>query len=48
MERAADELVMAANENGGKDNISVILARVITPFPLEETFTDKMFGWFRN
>jgi len=48
IEKAADELVMAANENGGKDNISVILAHVVAPFPLEETFTDKMLGWFRN
>lgn len=48
IEKAADELVMMANENGGKDNISVILARVIAPFPLEETFADKMLGWFRN
>lgn len=48
IEGAADELVLAANENGGKDNISVILARVINPFPLEESFTDKMLGWFRN
>lgn len=48
IEKAADELVMAANENGGKDNISVILAHVVAPFPLEETFADKMLGWFRN
>lgn len=48
IETAADELVLAANENGGKDNISVILARVITPFPLEESFAEKMLGWFRN
>ncbi|MEQ9210842.1 MAG: Stp1/IreP family PP2C-type Ser/Thr phosphatase, partial [Pseudomonadales bacterium] len=42
IETAADELVLAANENGGKDNISVILARVVNPFPLEESFADKM------
>lgn len=48
IEKAADELVITANENGGKDNISVILARVLSPFPLSETLTDKMFGWFRN
>lgn len=48
IERAVDELVMAANENGGKDNISVILARIVTPFPMEDTIADKMFGWFRK
>ncbi|MEQ9568537.1 MAG: hypothetical protein RLN85_22455, partial [Pseudomonadales bacterium] len=48
IETAADELVLAANENGGKDNISVILARVVNPFPLEESFADKMLGWFRS
>lgn len=48
IETAVDKLVLTANENGGKDNISVILARVIGSFPLEETITDKMFGWFRK
>lgn len=48
IEKAADELVLAANENGGKDNISVILARIINPFPFGETLADKVFGWFRN
>jgi len=48
IEKAADELIMTANEHGGKDNISVILARVLNAFPLSETLTDKMFGWFRN
>ena len=48
IEKTADELVLLANENGGKDNISVILARVVNPFPLEESFTDKMLGWFRS
>jgi len=48
IETAADELVMAANEHGGKDNISVILAKVVNPFPLEESFADRMLGWFRS
>ena len=45
---AADELVITANENGGKDNISVILARVVKPFPIEDNLADKMFGWLKN
>ncbi len=30
---AGDSLVELANENGGRDNISVVLARVVEPFP---------------
>lgn len=30
---AAHHLVQAANDNGGHDNVSVILARVLAPFP---------------
>ncbi|MDX1434689.1 MAG: DUF1631 family protein, partial [Gammaproteobacteria bacterium] len=33
--RAAECLIDLANEHGGKDNISVVLARVVEPFPAE-------------
>ncbi len=38
IESAADKLVMRANDNGGADNISVVLARIHDPFPFEESF----------
>jgi serine/threonine protein phosphatase PrpC len=33
---ASESLVELANKNGGRDNISVILARVVQPFPASE------------
>jgi protein phosphatase len=32
LEKACDELVATANERGGRDNISVLLLRYVTPF----------------
>lgn len=31
--KASESLVELANENGGRDNISVVLARIVEPFP---------------
>ena len=33
LEQAAHQLIELANENGGKDNITVVLVRVKAPFP---------------
>ena len=41
LEEAARRLVREANEHGGGDNISVLLARVERPFPAKA-------GWFRR
>lgn len=47
LERAASELVAKANENGGKDNISVILARALKPFPMSKgSWYSRLLGWF--
>jgi protein phosphatase len=35
LEMAADQLIQMANDNGGRDNISVILAKVLRAFPEE-------------
>lgn len=43
----ANRLVQAANDNGGKDNISVILARVNAPFAAEHGWLDKIFHWLK-
>jgi len=47
LELAAHQLVQMANDNGGKDNISVILARPLQPFPAKNGWRDKLTGWFR-
>lgn len=46
LEEAADRLIELANRNGGKDNISVILARPIKPFPAQRGWVDKVTNWF--
>ena len=48
LQDAADNLVKLAKENGGKDNVSVILARPMKPFPAKPaswylTLFDKIF-----
>ena len=37
LELIAEKLIETANYNGGKDNISVVIAKVISPFPLEQS-----------
>lgn len=46
----ARQLVMMANDNGGHDNISVILIKVIKPFPAGEApkgIMERLFGWLK-
>ena len=42
LDEVASALVKSANEAGGKDNISVILARILKPFPSSKR------SWFRG
>ena len=46
LQEAAESLVQIANDNGGKDNISVILARVLKPFPAKKSWYSRLFDWF--
>ncbi len=44
------QLLMMANDNGGHDNISVILVKVLKPFPAVEPsqgLFDRLFGWLK-
>jgi protein phosphatase len=43
---AANQLVQMANDNGGRDNVSVILIRVKKPFPAEKGWLTKVKAWF--
>ncbi len=42
------QLVDLANDHGGRDNISVMLAQVKEPFPAKRGLLAKIAGWFRS
>ncbi|MDD5403777.1 MAG: Stp1/IreP family PP2C-type Ser/Thr phosphatase [Sulfuricella sp.] len=46
----ARQLVMLANDNGGHDNISVVLVKILKPFPAAEPgkgLLNRLFGWLK-
>ena len=44
---AADQLVQMANDNGGRDNVSVVLIRVKKDFPADDGLWAKFLSWFK-
>lgn len=44
---AAQQLVQQACDNGGRDNVSVILVRIVKAFPARTGLMDKLKTWFR-
>jgi serine/threonine protein phosphatase PrpC len=48
MSLAVSQLVKMANDNGGRDNISVILVKVHSDFPAPHGFMSKVRAWFKN
>ncbi len=46
LDTVAKQLVQLGNDNGGKDNISVLLAQVVDSFPARRSVMDRMLGWF--
>ena len=42
------QLVDLANDHGGRDNVSVMLAQVKEPFPVRKGLFAKIAGWFRS
>jgi serine/threonine protein phosphatase PrpC len=46
LETAGKRLVQMANDKGGKDNISVILARSTRAFTARKSWYTKVFDWF--
>jgi len=42
----ADQLIQMANDNGGRDNVSVILVKVKQAFPAPGGFWHMVRGWF--
>ena len=47
LELTAQQLVQAANDAGGRDNISVMLIKVVQSFPVRPTIWARIRSWFR-
>ena len=47
LELAATQLVQMANDNGGRDNVSVILVKVLREFPAERRWWGNLLARFR-
>jgi len=47
LEMAATHLVQMANDNGGRDNVSVILVRVLREYPAARGVMAKVFAWLK-
>jgi protein phosphatase len=45
---AATELIQLANDNGGRDNVSVILVKVNGKFSAPHGWVQKLLSWFKN
>ncbi|MGI9237638.1 MAG: Stp1/IreP family PP2C-type Ser/Thr phosphatase [Woeseiaceae bacterium] len=48
LEVVGQQLVDLANDHGGRDNISVMLAQIKEPFPAKKGLFAKIAGWFRS
>jgi protein phosphatase len=46
LDGVAKQLVQLANDNGGKDNISVLLAEVVDSFPARAGLLERMLKRF--
>jgi protein phosphatase len=44
---AAQQLVQLANDSGGRDNISVILVRIVGDFAVPTGWFARFKAWFR-
>lgn len=46
LDTVAKQLIQLANDNGGRDNVSILIAHVADPFPAHRRIFDKILGWF--
>lgn len=45
---AAQQLIQMANDNGGRDNVSVILVRVLADFAAPRSWPVRLLNWFKK
>ena len=48
LELCATQLVEMANDNGGRDNVSVILVKVRQPYPAPRSWFSRLLAWFKQ
>ena len=46
LDTVAKQLIQLANDNGGRDNVSVVMAHIMDAFPARTEIFDKILGWF--
>ncbi|MBW3566865.1 MAG: Stp1/IreP family PP2C-type Ser/Thr phosphatase [Proteobacteria bacterium] len=46
LEMAAQQLVRMANDNGGRDNVSVVLTKALKSFEAKQRFFNRFMDWF--
>ena len=46
LDTVAKQLIQLANDNGGRDNVSVVMAQVVDAFPARTKIFDRILGWF--
>jgi protein phosphatase len=46
LETVAKQLIQLSNDNGGRDNVSIILAQVVDSFADKKGVVDKILSWF--
>src|ERR1700728_2450886 len=45
LETVAKQLIQLSNDNGGRDNVSVVMAHVAENFPANKGVLDRILGW---
>jgi len=46
LDTVAKQLIQLTNDNGGRDNVSVVMAHILDAFPARTKIFDKILGWF--
>ncbi|HEY4212361.1 MAG TPA: Stp1/IreP family PP2C-type Ser/Thr phosphatase [Steroidobacteraceae bacterium] len=46
LDTVAKQLIQLSNDNGGRDNVSVVMAHIGDAFPARTRIFDKILGWF--
>jgi len=46
LETVAKQLIQLSNDNGGRDNVSIVLAQVVDSFAAKTSFVDRILRWF--